>query len=86
MIIEKEVKTLQVETIICNKCGVRVPVDGEWFHGHYFAGYDSKHFGDGADVSFELCEKCLKEFTDSFKEKIEDKQYMIGEAGSCKLC
>lgn len=53
----------------CNKCGQETDLTNYWSYDlHQIVigfGYGSKH--DGDHWVFDLCEKCIEEFTSSFK-------------------
>lgn len=72
------VKTEKVESIICNKCEALCS-DPREFTGisiRFFGGYYSKFFEDLNHYSYDLCEQCHKELVDSFKIKVEIKEYI----------
>ena len=69
---EEEEKTYIVEElkeVICNKCGNSIDFINheEHVHNSVTFGYFSKHFGDMEEVEFDLCEKCLYDFVNTFK-------------------
>lgn len=65
------VEKRKLESITCNKCGNKcsqINFDcSNYVDVYYKAGYGSPI--DGDEISFELCEKCLLEFMESFKIK-----------------
>jgi hypothetical protein len=65
------VEQLEVTSILCNKCGKEMLTessrDGNGVHVGYDGGFDSKHFGDGVSVDFDLCEECLFNLCREFK-------------------
>lgn len=60
-----------ISSVICNKCGKEMLTsaspDGNGSWVRYIAGYDSDHFGDGVQISFDICEECLFELVKGFK-------------------
>lgn len=74
LIIKKEtVEVDQLEDIVCNKCGQSLKgyADFEGLeNADVFCGYDSKHFGDGTQLCFSLCEACLFELNKTFKHSM----------------
>jgi hypothetical protein len=68
---------LEVISIQCNACAVEE--EAERFEGltvHRFFGYHSKLFGDMTEIEFHLCEKCLCNFTETFKIPPEVKEHI----------
>lgn len=72
---KREVKAKWVEVMIeCNKCGRMEYIDqadpwafDEFIEIKHHFGYGSKN--DGEEWTFDICEKCLEEFTKTFKTK-----------------
>ena len=60
----KVVPTEAISEITCDRCKVRFTVDDDGWHEiqtiEFHAGYGSV-FGDGLNVSIDLCQHCLKE-------------------------
>lgn len=72
MIITKETtKTvIEVSDALCNKCGETCIIEGDMYgihDAHMSGGYFSEHIDDGSVYKFDLCEKCAREFIDTFK-------------------
>jgi hypothetical protein len=71
--ITETVEREEVVGIICNKCGgscYNYPNDPHSYEGVQVSksgGYWSKYLGDMCQYQFDLCEKCLWEFMQSFK-------------------
>ena len=65
----KTLKTFEeverIAAIVCNKCGKRIVHEDhiEWQESfiYCFTGGYGSVFGDGADLSVELCQGCMKE-------------------------
>ena len=80
----KEVRKNKICSIRCNRCGEDMITDcspmGNGINVKFEAGYDSSVFGDGAIVSFDLCEGCIKDISDDFSipPKI-DNRYSCGD-------
>ena len=60
----------RVLAVICNKCGKRIGSEDwiEWqeaFTYKFVGGYGSV-FGDCAEMSIELCQRCMKELLGSY--------------------
>ena len=70
----KEVKTKEIEKIICNKCGKEIDASNGMLLEDVLSvekrwGYFSKK--DNRLDSFDLCEQCYDEFVASFSVPIE---------------
>ena len=69
----KEIQPKEVEVIdeiICNTCGEAINTEWEaegMIETECSFGYDSKYFGDGAEIKFTICEKCLFEIVAKMK-------------------
>ena len=64
------IRTQEVEAFICDKCGKEIKVDDlieiqESYSIRFVGGYGSV-FGDGAVVSCDLCQNCLKALIGEF--------------------
>jgi len=74
------VEQTEVTSILCNKCGKEMITQcspgGNGVSVVYQAGFDAELYTDGDSVEFEVCEKCLKEFTESFKIQPTIENYM----------
>ena len=75
--VEKMVSVDETKAIMCNKCGEFTDLD----HLSTIRNFDIK-FGygeyDNQHIKFDLCDKCLMDFTDSFKivsETIEEEEW-----------
>jgi hypothetical protein len=71
------VETFKTTDIICDKCGETIYNSVNNVH-HYFKeyirmnesfGYNSQLFGDATQLECDICEKCLWEFVQTFKNK-----------------
>ena len=66
-----------IDDIICNKCGesLKTP-DGYGFEGLIGAvvvgGYGSRHLGDMNEYRFDVCERCLVSWFDTFNIQPEN--------------
>ena len=66
-------QTYEKETpdkIFCNKCGNEIKINSNGYHDDFLEvkkswGYFS--FYDGETHSFDICQNCYNEFTESFK-------------------
>jgi len=71
----KEVTTIVKipSSIKCDKCGkemiTQASDNGNGVLIYYDGGYDSDFFGDGTTIEFDLCEECLFNFIQTFKDK-----------------
>lgn len=74
------VEQTEVTSILCNKCGeemiTKCSPGGNGVSVTYQAGFDAKLYKDGDNVEFDICEKCLKAFTKSFKVPPKIENYM----------
>jgi hypothetical protein len=62
-----------LEDVICDCCGNSCGgPHGEYAHGLYDAGYESKLFGDGTLFGFEVCEQCFWDWTKDFLHPLKD--------------
>lgn len=73
-----QIESTNIEDVICDKCG-ESQFKNSTYGKNYFKpfcnfweqfGYDSKWFGDGATVEYDICEKCLYDFVLSFKNAV----------------
>lgn len=72
--VKKTIKEQHLSKVICNKCNEVFfePKKNMNYEGLFVSvdfGYESSYFGDTVAIEFDVCEKCLKEFVDTFKVK-----------------
>jgi len=84
-VITKKIEKRDVEvvhSVTCNKCGnTCIPDQATGAHGLINArvdgGYYSSHLEDGMRYKFDVCEKCLLEFFNSFAVPVEAAEYSL---------
>ena len=76
---EKNITKTEIIGITCDKCGNKFTPEDifEWqeiYSVNFTGGYGSV-FGDGANVTVEFCQKCLKELIGSYCRIIDTNYY-----------
>lgn len=83
MITYKEIATSVADDIICDICGKKYNVleddfeAQEFHHINFIGGYDSV-FGDGNQVTCDICQHCLKEILGKYL-KTRERDYITKE-------
>jgi hypothetical protein len=59
------------DNIICDKCEQKCDISKDLYGAeiNFQAGYYSQYFLDGEQFQVHICEKCLYEFIETFKNK-----------------